>query len=153
MLVLGGANGSNAVRVKSAAWLTQEIDAGRHRLVADEPEGAGGADKGPNPYELLLASLGACTSMTLQLYAKRKGWPLEAVEVELDQERVHADDCENCEQNDVRVDRIRKRLTLHGPLDETQRQRLMEIAESCPVNRTLTGEIKMEIELVPAGPV
>ena len=144
---------SNAVRVKSAGGLTQKIEAGRHHLTADEPKDAGGADQGPNPYELLLAALGACTSMTLQIYAKRKGWPLEAVEVELEQERAHAEDCENCERSDVRMDRIRKRLTLRGPLDETQRQRLVEIAERCPVNRTLTGEIKMEVELVPAGPV
>src|SRR6266542_2689673 len=94
---------SNAVRVKSAGGLTQKIEAGRHHLTADEPKEAGGADQGPNPYELLLAALGACTSMTLHIYAKRQGWPLEAVEVELEQERAHAEDCENCEQSDVRL--------------------------------------------------
>jgi putative redox protein len=134
--------------------LTQEIEAGTHRLTADEPKEDGGQDSGPNPYELLLASLGACTSMTVQLYAKRKGWPLEEVVVDLAQERVHGEDCVRCEEEDVRMDRITKRLRLRGPLDETQRQRLAEIAERCPVNRTLTGHIELRIELVPAeGPV
>lgn len=145
---------SNAVRVRSRGYLTQEIEAGKHRLTADEPKEDGGRDTGPNPYELLLASLGACTSMTVQLYAKRKGWPLEGVEVALEQERLYAADCEGCETGDMRMDRIRKRLVLRGPLDETQRRRLAEIAEKCPVNRTLTGHIEMELELVPAdGPV
>ena len=144
---------SNAVRVQSAGYLTQEVVAGRHRLVADEPAADGGSDQGPNPYELLLAALGTCTSMTLQLYAKRKGWPLEAVVVELRQERVHGEDCANCDERDVRVDRIWKRLILRGPLDETQRRRLAEIAERCPVNRTLTGQIRMELELVPEAPL
>ncbi|HEU5317435.1 MAG TPA: OsmC family protein [Chloroflexota bacterium] len=144
---------SNAVRVRNQGYLTQGIEAGRHRLTADEPKQDGGQDRGPNPYELLLASLGACTAMTVQLYAKKKGWPLEGVEVELEQERIHAEDCANCETEDVRADRISKRLTVRGPLDETQRQRLAEIAERCPVNRTLTGHLEISIELVPAdGP-
>src|SRR5215208_7377113 len=101
---------SNKVTVRSAGFLSQEIEAGRHRLEADEPKEVGGADTGPNPYELLLAALGACTSMTLQLYAKRKGWPLEEVRVEVEQERVYGEDCARCEEDDVRMDRVRKRL-------------------------------------------
>ena len=142
---------ANTVRVGSDGYLTQRITAGSHTLLADEPRDVGGQDKGPNPYELLLAALGACTSMTLQLYAKRKGWPLQRVEVELSQQQVHAQDCADCEERDVRMDRITKRLRLFGPLDEAQRQRLLEIAARCPVNRTLTGEIAMEMELAPAG--
>ena len=142
---------ANSVRVESEGYLTQRVTAGDHTLVADEPKDVGGQDRGPNPYELLLAALGTCTSMTLQLYARRKGWPLERVEVELSQEQVHAADCAACEDRDVRMDRITKRLTLHGLLDETQRRRLLEIAERCPVNRTLTGEITMELALAPPG--
>ena len=141
---------SNAVEVRSQGYLTQEVRAGEHVLAADEPKEDGGEDTGPNPYELLLAALGACTSMTVQLYAKRKGWPLEDVRVELSQERLYGEDCASCDERDVRVDRIRKRLWLRGALDETQRQRLLEIAERCPVNRTLTGEITMDSELAPA---
>src|SRR5687768_14393027 len=141
---------TNAVVVRSRGYLTQEVRAGKHVLAADEPEEDGGADTGPNPYELLLGALGACTSMTVQLYAKRKGWALEEVRVELAQDRLYGEDCANCEERDVRMDRIRKRLWLRGVLDETQRQRLWEIAERCPVNRTLTGEVLMELELVPA---
>ena len=141
---------SNAVEVRSRGYLTQEVRAGKHVLAADEPKEDGGADTGPNPYELLLAALGACTSMTVQLYAKKKGWPLEEVRVELTQERQHGEDCAGCDERDVRVDLIRKRLFLRGALDETQRQRLAEIAERCPVNRTLTGEVKMHLELAPS---
>ena len=140
---------SNAVDVRSQGFLTQEVRAGQHTFSADEPKEDGGADTGPNPYELLLAALGACTSMTVQLYAKRKNWPLEEVRVQASQERLHGEDCAGCDERDVRMDRISKRLWLRGPLDETQRQRLLEIAERCPVNRTLTGELQMEIELAP----
>jgi uncharacterized OsmC-like protein len=141
---------SNVVTVRSRGYLTQEVRAGEHVLAADEPREEGGGDTGPNPYELLLGALGACTSMTLQLYAKRKGWALEEVRVELSQDRLYGEDCAGCEERDVRMDRLRKRLWLRGALDETQRRRLWEIAERCPVNRTLTGEVTMELELVPA---
>jgi putative redox protein len=143
---------SNTVQVRSDGYLTQRVTAGSHELLADEPKDLGGQDRGPNPYELLLAALGSCTAMTVQLYAKRKGWPLERVEVELRQEQVHAEDCAACEERDIRMDRIGKRLRLHGPLDETQRRRLLEIAERCPVNRTLTGEIEMALELADEEP-
>ncbi len=110
-------------------------------LIADEPVSAGGLDSGPNPYDLVLAGLGACTSMTLRLYADHKGLPLERVSVQLKHSRIHAQDCENCETKEGRVDRIDRVLTLTGNLDAEQRQRLLEIADKCPVHRTLTSEI------------
>ncbi len=114
----------------------QQVRAGHHALRADEPEPTGD-DTGPSPYDLLLAGLGACTSMTLRMYAERKGWPLEHVSVRLRHERVHASDCEDCEERNVRISRIERTLELVGELDDDQRQRLREIAERCPVHRTL----------------
>jgi uncharacterized OsmC-like protein/alpha/beta superfamily hydrolase len=119
----------------------QVITAGHHKLIADEPVSAGGLDSGPNPYDLVLAGLGACTSMTLRLYADRKGLPLERVSVQLKHSRIHAQDCETCETKEGRVDRIDRVLTLTGKLDEAQRKSLLEIADKCPVHRTLTSEI------------
>lgn len=122
----------------------QSVQAGRHSLRADEPERVGGSDTGPAPYELLLASLGACTSMTLRMYADRKKWPLEGVEVKLQHAKIHAKDCEDCETKEGRVDRIERVVTIRGDaLDAEQRQRLLEIADRCPVHRTLEGEIKI----------
>ena len=120
---------------------------GRHALRADEPASAGGSDGGPNPYELLLMSLGSCTSMTVQLYAARKKWPLEQVVVRLRQERVHAQDCADCEKPAAMVHRIEKTIELIGTLDEEQRQRLREIADHCPVHKTLTSKIVIETVL------
>jgi putative redox protein len=131
------------VIVHSVGTLRQEIDAGSHTFYADEPVDAGGDNAGPNPYELLLAGLGACTSMTLLLYARRKGWPLADVEVRLSHRRDYARDCEECEEKPVQIDLIERRITLKGTLDEAQRARLLEIAEKCPVHRTLTGTIKI----------
>ncbi len=125
----------------------QAIRAGRHRLVADEPAALGGEDSGPSPYGLLLAALGACTSMTLRLYARRKQLPLERVAVRLHHERVHATDCANCDEKPARIDRIDRTLELTGDLDDAQRQRLLEIADRCPVHRTLTGEVRIETRL------
>jgi uncharacterized OsmC-like protein len=120
--------------------LAQEIRAGRHALRADEPVGSGGGDTGPDPYGLLLSALGACTSMTIRLYADRKAWPLEGVTVRLSQERIHARDCAECEtKDDSRIDRITREIELAGALSEEQRKRLLEIAEKCPVHRTLIG--------------
>jgi uncharacterized OsmC-like protein/pimeloyl-ACP methyl ester carboxylesterase len=124
-----------------ASKFQQTIRAGRHTLTADEPVAAGGLDSGPNPYDLLLAGLGACTSMTLRLYADRKQLPLERVSVKLAHSRIHAEDCETCETKEGMLDRIDKEITVSGPLDEDARARLLEIAEKCPVNRTLKSEI------------
>ncbi|WP_373045938.1 alpha/beta fold hydrolase [Vulgatibacter sp.] len=129
------------VEESSAGRLAQRIRAGRHTLQADEPERLGGNDTGPTPYDLLLAGLGSCTAMTLRLYAERKGWPLERVAVELKHEKVHAEDCATCETQTGRIDRIERTLEIQGPLDEEQRKRLLEIADRCPVHRTLESEV------------
>lgn len=139
-------DGAVVVRGGSSEGLAQEITAEGHPLVADEPVGVGGTDRGPTPYGLLLASLGACTSMTLRMYARRKQWPLEEVEVRLRHRRVHAKDCEDCEKPKGMVDEIHRVISLKGPLDDEQRARLMEIADKCPVHRTLTNEIKIRTE-------
>lgn len=133
-----------AVVVRGAAsGFEQEILVGRHRLAADEPAGAGGTDTGPTPYDLLLAALGACTSMTAALYARRKSWPLESVTVRLRHSRIHAEDCANCETKDVMLDRIDLSVEFAGPLTEEQRSRMLEIVERCPVRRTLESEIEI----------
>ena len=117
-----------------------EVRAGRHVLHADEPSSHGGTDTGPSPYEYLLAGLGACTSMTLRMYANRKGWPLERVAVRLHHAKIHAVDCAECETRTGRVDHIDREIEIDGPLDTAQRQRLLEIADKCPVHQTLTSE-------------
>lgn len=119
----------------------QRIEAGRHVLVSDEPVAAGGTDAGPDPYALLLAALGACTSMTLRMYARQKQWPLEGISVRLSSARIHARDCAQCEnKDDSRVDRITREITLEGPLSEEQKRKLIDIAAKCPVHRTLMGQ-------------
>lgn len=127
--------------------LGQAIRAGHHRLAADEPAAVGGEDSGPTPYGLLLAALGACTSMTLRLYARRKQLPLERVTVRLRHEKIHASDCEGCETQPARLDHIDRTLELVGDLDASQRQRLLEIADRCPVHRTLTGAVRVTTRL------
>ena len=119
------------------------VTASGHAFKADEPVAAGG----PGPYDLLLAALGACTGMTLRLYADRKGWPLERVEVKLRHDRIHAEDCADCETRVGLVDRIEREIALRGPLDAEQRARLLEIADKCPVHRTLRSEIRIETRL------
>jgi len=131
------------VLVRSKTGLTHEITVRDHHLLTDEPAPAGN-DAGPNPYELLLGALGACTAMTLRLYADRKGWPLRGVDVALRHDRIHAEDCADCDTRDGFLDRISKRITLHGDLDEEQRQRLSEIAERCPVQRTIQREVVID---------
>lgn len=118
-----------------------EIRANRHSLVADEPQSLGGTDEGPTPYDLLLAALGACTSITLRMYADRKQWPLEAIHVELDHSKTHAEDCVECEKKSSKLDLIQRRIGLVGALSDEQEARLMEIADRCPVHRTLHSEI------------
>lgn len=131
--------------------LSQRLLDGRHRLLADEPKEKGGADAGPDPYTLLLMSLGACTAMTLRLYARRKQWPLERAVVRLHHTRIHAEDCADCETKVGMLDRIAVSVTLDGPLDSAQRARLLQIAEQCPVHRTLTSEVKIVTALEPAA--
>jgi uncharacterized OsmC-like protein/alpha-beta hydrolase superfamily lysophospholipase len=129
----------------------QTIAAGPHRLTADEPVAAGGLDSGPGPYDLLLASLGACTSMTLRLYADHKRLPLGRVSVELSHAKIYAQDCEECETKEGKIDRIERALTLEGDLNDEQRARLLEIADKCPVHRTLTSEVNIRtVEKRPA---
>jgi uncharacterized OsmC-like protein len=131
------------VRETRRSTFDQEIIAGKHHLVADEPVNAGGQDNGPGPYDLLLASLGACTSMTLRLYADRKKIPLQRVEVRLRHFRVYASDCAECETKEGMVDHIDREISLDGDLSADQRTKLMEIADKCPVHRTLTSEINI----------
>ena len=123
------------------------IETGNHQLIADEPVPLG-QDLGPNPYDLLLAALGACVTMTLRMYADRKGWDLEEVDVHLEQSRIYAKDCEDCESEDGYVHIIEKKLKFIGELTEEQRQRLLEISDKCPVNKTLSNEIKIVTSVI-----
>jgi putative redox protein len=146
---LVGSPEEGAVVVRgAAAGFAQEILVGRHRLRADEPVSAGGTDTGPTPYDLLLAALGACTSRTAALYARRKSWPLESVTVRLRHYRIHASDCANCETSEGMLDRIDVSMEFAGPLTEEQRSRLREIAGRCPVHRTLESEIEIRTQAV-----
>ena len=120
-----------------------ELFANGFPLVADEPVEVGGGNEGPSPYEYLLAALGACTGMTLRMYARSKGWPLEDVVVRLSHQKIHANDCRDCDAKGPQIDSIERELELLGELDEAQRQRLLEIAGRCPVHRTLTGEVRI----------
>src|SRR5881296_3417986 len=131
-----------------AGSFKQEIIAGKHRVVADEPVSAGGGDAGPDPYGYLLASLGVCTSMTVGLYARRKQFPLENIKVSLWHSRIHAKDCEECETKEGMVDRIDVEVELTGALSAEQHAALMEIAAKCPVHRTLTSEINIRLRAV-----
>lgn len=131
--------------VKRVRKLENQIQIGKHQLVGDEPHSKGGDDQGPDPYGFLLAALGSCISMTLTLYAERKQWPLEDVEVRLSHDKVYWEDCTECDETDgeagAMLDRIKKEIILRGPLDDTQKQRLLDIANKCPVHRTLTGKV------------
>jgi putative redox protein len=132
------------VSVESASPdFLENISAGRHSLQADEPLSAGGQDAAPSPYELLLAALGACKVVTLRMYAKRKGWPLQGVQLTLSHEKVHAEDCANCERPGSLIDRIDLRVKLVGQLSAEQRQTLLAIAEKCPIHRTLTSQVQI----------
>src|SRR4029078_9756133 len=129
----------------SAQNFQQEITAGKHDFVADEPVSAGGGDAGPDPYDYLLASLGICTSMTIGLYARRNHLPLEDVTVSLSPPRIHASDCQECDTKKGMVDRIDVEVKLTGSLTAEQHAKLMEIAAKCPVHRTLTSEINLTL--------
>ena len=143
-----GASSEGTVTVTEAGsgTYTQQITAGHHRLVADEPKPIGD-DAGPNPYDLLLAALGACTSMTVRMYADRRGWPLERVQVTLRHSRIHAQDCADCETTNGWIDHIDRHIEIAGDLDDIQRQRLLDISERCPVHQTLTSEVHITTSL------
>ena len=129
------------VRETRNSKFQQTVSVGPHRMLADEPVAAGGEDSGPGPYDFLLAGLGACTSMTMRLYAERKALPLERVTVTLTHNKIHAEDCAECETRTGMLDRIDRVIGMEGRLDAEQRTRLMEIADKCPVHRTLTSEV------------
>lgn len=140
-------NGGIVVELGQEGRFRSRVRAGRHHLVADEPLSAGGADAGPAPYDLLLAALGACTVMTLRMYADAKQLPLTHVSVALRHEKIHAQDCAECETREGRIDRIERVIRLEGNLNETQRARLLEIANRCPVHRTLHSEVTVPTRL------
>ncbi|TDJ07505.1 MAG: OsmC family protein [Deltaproteobacteria bacterium] len=128
--------------------LKTNIFVGRHHIVADEPKSVGGTDLGPNPYDYLLASLGSCTTMTLKMYANRKGWNLDSAKVILNHQKIYAKDCEECETEIGKIDYIEREIELLGDLDKDQRNRLLEIADRCPVHRTLHSEIVVKTKLL-----
>jgi uncharacterized OsmC-like protein len=142
--------GTVLVRETRRGTFQQEVIVGMHRLYADEPESAGGLDSGPGPYDFLLAALGACTSMTLRLYADHKKIPLQRTEVRLRHSRIYAKDCAECETKEGMLDRIERVITLEGDLTPEQRARLMEMADKCPVHRTLVSEIDIRTVEEPA---
>src|SRR3954452_7530644 len=129
----------------------QEISIGPHWFKADELVASGGGDGGPDPYELLLAALGACTSMTLRMYADRKGWALKTVRIRLTHEKIYAQDCADCETKNGMLDLIKREISLVGELADEQPQRLLEIANKCPVHRTMTSEIRIHTGTPPAN--
>jgi uncharacterized OsmC-like protein len=133
------------VRGKADAFL-QDIKAGRHQFAADEPVSVGGTDTAPDPYDYLLAGLGACTSMTVSLYARRKQWPLQEVIVKLWHSRIHAKDCEDCETKTGMLDRVEVEIELTGELTPEQHSALMQAAHRCPVHRTLVSEISIRLQ-------
>ena len=139
-----GEPGEIVVRETRGGNLQNEVIAGRHHFLADEPSAVGGTDSGPGPYDLLLAALGACTSMTVRLYADRKQWPLKRTTVRLKHGRIYAKDCAECETKEGLIDHIDRVITFEGDLDAEQHKRLMEIADKCPVHKTLTSEVDIK---------
>ncbi len=126
-----------------ATGFRTDVEVGGHHLVVDEPTAVGGADDGPTPYEMLLAGLGACTAMTLRIYADRRKWPLERARISLRHRKVHAQDCVDCETKPAKMDVVDRIITLDGALTEEQRAKLLEIAERCPVQQTLGSKIQV----------
>ncbi len=137
------------VRESGRGKFAFEIEIGPNTIMADEPESLGGADLGPRPHELVLAGLGACTAMTLRMYADRKGIPLKGIGVHLSRRKIKAADCPDCTTTEGEVEEMVREITLEGDFDAATRQRLLEIANKCPVHKTLTGEIKIRTTLKP----
>ena len=137
------------VVVQGVTGLAQSIDVRGHHLKADEPTDAGGTDTGPTPYDLLAAALGACTSMTISMSARKRKFPLDSVTVRVRHSKVHADDCAASETKDVTIDRLDRTIELVGALSEEQRQHLLGVADRCPVHRTLKSEIDIQTSLLP----
>lgn len=135
-----------SIKDKTNKFLTQ-IQTGKHSLSADEPEDVGGEDLGPSPYQLLTAALGACTAMTMRMYADRKGWEVEEIKVHLNHAKKYSEDCADCENTSSKIDHFERIIEVDSELDEKQLQRLLEIANKCPVHRTLEGEVKVETRL------
>jgi len=131
-----------------AEGFTTQIIAGKHHLVADEPIKVGGSDLGPNPYELVSSGLAACTSMTIQMYARRKKWKIDYVETHVSYSKKHADDCENCENDMAKIDSFEREISIKSNLDEKQLKRLMEIADKCPVHKTLSSKAQISTKLI-----
>jgi putative redox protein len=139
-----GAEGGRWVTARvGATGFRTDIQARTHALVADEPAALGGSDLGPTPYEFVLAALSGCTAMTMRMYADRKGWPLQGVEVRMRTARSHELDCEQCETEDVGITRVERRVELAGPLNDEQRRRLLQIADRCPVKQTFARGIEV----------
>ncbi len=145
---LSAAQDNKVVVQTSGSSLKTDIFAGDHHMVADEPKSVGGTGIGPNPYDYLLASLGSCTTMTVKMYAKRKNWNLEPAKVVMDHKKIHAKDCDECETETGKIDLIEKEIELIGDLDDDQIKRLLEIADRCPVHRTLHSEIVVKTKLL-----
>ncbi|MCH7480148.1 MAG: OsmC family protein [Chloroflexi bacterium] len=138
-----------SIKAKSLENFQVDIKSGQHVMRADEPISVGGDDTGPNPYDLLLASLAACKIITTQMYARRKGWPLTGVEIQMSTKKIHAKDCEDCESDpNAKIDIIETEISFEGDLDQEQLERLKDISEKCPVHRTLTSETKIRTKLV-----
>jgi len=148
----GAPEGITRVREADPDGFLQDISAGpKHQIKADEPKSVGGTDQGMSPYQLLSAALGSCTSITVRMYARRKKWPLENISVDITHNKVHATDCETCEESTSKIDKFTRAITLTGPLDGEQRARLMQIADKCPVHKTLEASSKIETHLVEVG--
>jgi len=139
--------GENVIVARTEEGYRTEVVANGHPLVADEPTRVGGTNRGPTPYELLASALGACTSITLRMYADRKDWPLEAVEVRLRHEKVHCEDCAEPDRPGAKIDRFTREITLEGELDDEQRRRMLQIADRCPVHRTLKEPVEVTTTL------